>query len=193
MTFRVMSIGTMDHSRASGPVLRHGASMSPYACDRDEVKLRGPNRGLDAAELEGEFSADQPSPEPSERAKAIRLVDDPLNPYDRGDSDKPGCAAIVELRLPARSKKATSRSVGEAVSESDRSVLATSRPSTEAELWVEAQLKSAPTMTEDRWRQIANLVYRQTTSTRSGEKRPPLTAAGLITAAASTDSITARR
>jgi hypothetical protein len=167
--------------------------MSPYACDRDEVNLRCPNRGFDAAELEGEVSTDQPNPEPSERAKGIRLLVDPLNPYARCDSDKPGCAAIVELRPPARSKKATSRSDGEAVAESDRSVPATSRPSTEAELWVETQLKSAPTMTEDRWRQITNLVYRQTISTRSGEKRPPLTAAGLITAAASTDSITARR
>ena len=121
------------------------------------------------------------------------LLDNPMDPYAPGDSAKPGGATIVELRLPARCKNATNGNAGAAIAESDGSALATSRPSTEAEHWVETQLKSAPTMTEDRWRQITNLVYRQTISTRSGEKRPPLTAAGLITAAASTDSITARR
>jgi len=122
------------------------------------------------------------------------LLEDSLDLNARSDSAKRGSAAIVELRLlPARSKNATNGSAGAAIAESDGSVLATSRPSTEAEHWVETQLKSAPAMTEDRWRQITNLVYRQTISTRSGEKRPPLTTAGLITAAASTDSITARR
>ena len=94
---------------------------------------------------------------------------------------------------PLNARTATDGSAGAAVAESDGSPRAASRPSTEAEHWVERQLKSAPTMTEDRWRQITNLVYRQTISTRSGENRPPLTAAGLITAAASTDSMTARR
>lgn len=120
-------------------------------------------------------------------------LENAVDRYDRRPSVKPSGAAIVELRVPARSQNAIDRSAGAAVAKSGGSPRAGRRPSTEAEHWVEHQLESAPTMTEDRWRQITNLVYRQTMSTRSGEKRPPLTAAGLITAAASTDSMTARR
>lgn len=122
------------------------------------------------------------------------LLEDSLDGSASSDAANRGSASIVELRLADRRKNATNACAGGvATAVSDRSVLATSRPSTADERWVETQLKSAPAMTEDRWQQITNLVYRQTISTRSGEKRPPLTAAGLITAAASTDSITARR
>ncbi len=121
------------------------------------------------------------------------LLDDAVVPCARRDPAKPGSAAIVELRLPAPCQNGADRSAGAAVAESGWSTRSASGRSGEAEHWVERQLKSAPTLTEDRWRRITNIVYRQTTSTRSGENRPPLTAAGLITAAASTDSMTARR
>ena len=53
MTFRVMSVRTMDHAGQVVLQLRHGGTMSPYACDRDEGKLHRPNWGLDAAESGG--------------------------------------------------------------------------------------------------------------------------------------------
>ncbi len=121
------------------------------------------------------------------------LPDDGVVPYALSDPANPGDAAIVELRLPAPRQNGANTSAGAAVAESAGSTRSASGGSRETEHWVERQLKSAPTLTEDRWRRITNIVYRQTISTRSGEKRPPLTAAGLITAAASTDSMTARR
>ena len=121
------------------------------------------------------------------------LLDDAVVPYDRRDPAKPGNAAIVELRLPAQCQHGADKNAGAVVTESDWKTRSASGQSGEAEDWVERQLKSAPTLTEDRWKRITNLVHRQTTSTRSGEKRPPLRAAGLITAAPSTDSMIARR
>lgn len=86
------------------------------------------------------------------------LLEESLDGYASSDTAKRGSAAIVELRLAARRKNATTGSAGPAIAESDGSVLATSKPSTETEHWVETQLKSAPAMTEDRWQQITNLL-----------------------------------
>jgi len=63
----------------------------------------------------------------------------------------------------------------------------------EAGEWIERQILCAPHLTEDRWQRIARILHRQTTSMRSGEKRPPLTAAGLTITDPSTDSMIARR
>jgi hypothetical protein len=115
-------------------------------------------------------------------------------PNQSSDPAEPAYAAIIELRLPTPCQPRAGKSAGPALVESDSSdALPRSGESAEADEWIARQLKSAPALTEERWRRITNLIYRQTTSTRSGEKRPPLTAAGLITAAASTDSMTARR
>ena len=65
MTFRVMSIRTMDHAGQVVLQLRHGGTMSPYACDRDEGKLHRPNWGLDAAESGGSSRARNRSRRPA--------------------------------------------------------------------------------------------------------------------------------
>jgi hypothetical protein len=59
--------------------------------------------------------------------------------------------------------------------------------------WIDRQIASSPPLSDHQWRAITRIVQRQTTSMRSGENRPPLTAAGLTTTATRIDSIIARR
>ena len=115
------------------------------------------------------------------------LIREPALLFDRVEPGMSGSAAIVELRPPDRCKHSDDSVPIEVVVEPGSATRSVRGRSEDAGEWIERQLKSAPRLTDERWKRISNFVYRQTTSTRSGEKRPPLTAAGLMTAAESTD------
>ena len=115
---------------------------------------------------------------------------------DHPSEERPGRRGRADLVLLVPPPKTMPVGTVEAVHMPGNKLLGKSTRSSrqrEAGEWIERQLLSAPCLTEDRWQRIARILHRQTTSMRSGEKRPPLTAAGLTITDPSTDSMIARR
>ena len=115
---------------------------------------------------------------------------------DHSSHERPECRGRADLVLlvPASADTpACTTGSGNEPGNNPAGISKRSNSQGEAGEWIERQLRCAPKLTEDRWQRIARILHRQTTSMRSGEKRPPLTAAGLTITDPSTDSMIARR
>ena len=101
---------------------------------------------------------------------------------DHPSEERPGRRGRADLVLLVPPPKTMPVGTVEAVHKPGNKLLGKSTRSSrqrEAGEWIERQLLSAPCLTEDRWQRIARILHRQTTSMRSGEKRPPLTGRGI--------------
>ena len=121
----------------------------------------------------------------------------PSEPQDRCASSetwpRDGESNLFPVATPPKAVSACERDDEHEVSDGPSSGSSRSDRQKLSALWIKRQLLAAPHLTDDRWETIARILHFQTTSMRSGENRPPLTAAGLTTTHPRTDSMIARR